>query len=239
MAKIYQFPSSNQIVSSDEEISLDEWVFEHSNADEMRSIFLNMDRALKYIHDHGYCIEVFYPSEIEVLNNEDDYIQFNQLMELPSDFVDRKKYIQEDIFNSSLVQIGMYSNSLKYLTPTFLKENFDSFTQFLPEGDVPYYRGVVQRGASVYFCEYSLEKRNRDLENLAKEVGETSSDKSGGSITPLKEDITNERINSIIYKQLSGKKDAAFIYALVIPSVLLMLLFLCGLFSWIISLIFT
>ena len=74
--------------------------------------------------------------------------------------------IKEDIFNSSLIQVGIYSKSLKYLNPEFLKENFDDFPQFIPQGDVPYYRGVIQRGASVYFCEFALEKRKRDLEDL-------------------------------------------------------------------------
>ena len=52
-------------------VTLSEWVNSHHSEDELRSIFLNMDRTLKYIHDHGYCIEVFYPTEINVLNNED------------------------------------------------------------------------------------------------------------------------------------------------------------------------
>ena len=61
---------------------------------------------------------------------------------------------------------------MKYLNPDFVKENFDEFAQFIPSGDVPYYRGVIQRGASVYFCEFALEKRNRDLADLEKQLGE-------------------------------------------------------------------
>ena len=106
-----------------ESMSLTEWVVSHPSEEDRRSAFLNLDRALKYIHNHGYCIQVFHPSEIEVLNNDDQYIQFLHLMELSQDPVTRKKMIKEDIFNSSLVQIGIYSNSLKYLQPEFLKEN--------------------------------------------------------------------------------------------------------------------
>ncbi len=123
-----------------ESMSLTEWVVSHPSEDDRRAVFLNLDRALKYIHDHGYCIQIFHPSEIEVLNNDDQYIQFLHLMELSHDSITRKKMIKEDIFNSSLVQIGIYSNSLKYLQPDFLKENFDSFAQFIPSSDVPYYR---------------------------------------------------------------------------------------------------
>ena len=76
--------------------------------DEMRSVFLNMDRALKYIHEHDYCIEIFHPSYIDVLNNSDDYIQFNQLLKMPLDNNISRKIIQEDIFRSSFIQIGIY-----------------------------------------------------------------------------------------------------------------------------------
>lgn len=141
-----------------ESISLAEWLSNHPSEEEIRTVFLNMDRALKYIHDHGYCIEVFYPTEIQILGNEIDHIQFKKLLELSKDIDRRRQMIKEDIFNSSLVQIGIYSNSLKYLKPEFVKENFDSFAQFIPSGDVPYYRGVIQRGAAVYFCEFADRK---------------------------------------------------------------------------------
>ena len=68
-----------------ESVTLLEWVNKHHSDEEMRSVFLNMDRALKYIHDHGYCIDVFYPTEINVLNDDDKYIQFKKLVELSKD----------------------------------------------------------------------------------------------------------------------------------------------------------
>ena len=50
-------------------VSLDEWLYFHTSEDERREIFLNMDKALKYIHEHGYCIGVFYPTEIQILGD--------------------------------------------------------------------------------------------------------------------------------------------------------------------------
>ena len=216
-----------------ESVTLEQWVKDHYSEEELRSIFLNMDRALKYIHDHGYCIEVFYPTYIKVLNGDDNYIQFNKLIELSSDPSIRREMVKEDIFNSSLIQIGMYSKSLKYLTPEFLKENFDNFAQFLPDGDIPYYRGVIQRGASVYLCEFAVEKRNRDLQELEKELGE---DKEKTLVKyPKEEDITNKKVNDVIYRQINGMKDAAFINLLLIPTIILGILLILGVVSWIIS----
>jgi len=218
-----------------ESMSLTEWVVTHPSEEERRAVFLNLDRALKYIHDHGYCIQIFHPSEIEVLNNDNQFIQFLHLMELSSDPVTRKQMIKEDIFNSSLIQIGIYSRSLKYLQPDFLRENFDSFVEFLPQEDVPYYRGVIQRGAGVYFCEYVLEKRNRDLEELEKELGEMT-DEAEKKLVKSDINITNDEVNDIIYKQINGLRDSAFINWLLLPTVILGMLVLFGILSWVSSL---
>ena len=158
-------------------------------------------------------------------------------MELSNDSLLRKKMIQEDIFHSSLIQIAYYlrMSDLNQLNPDFLRENFDEVVQFLPSDDSPYYRGVIQRGASVYFCEYALEKRNRDLEDLEKQIGEESANEK----VYFKDNIsiTNDSVNDIIYKQINGIKDRAFIHSLLIPSIVLGMLLVFGVISWIFSLI--
>ncbi len=224
-----------------ESISLAEWLSNHPSEEEIRTVFLNMDRALKYIHDHGYCIEVFYPTEIQILGNEIDHIQFKKLLELSKDIDRRRQMIKEDIFNSSLVQIGIYSNSLKYLKPEFVKENFDSFQQFIPSGDVPYYRGVIQRGAAVYFCEFAIEKSNRDLQDLERQLGEGGGDgkaliKSSGKNIGI-EAITNDKINDSIYSQINGLKDSAFINILILPTLVLLGLLVLSIVVWVFSIV--
>ena len=151
------------------------------------------------------------------------------------------KMINEDIFNSSIIQICYYLHiPLSQLNIEFLKENFDSFAQFLPSENVPYYRGVIQRGASVYLCEYDVERRNRDLINLENELGENASkDKS-----LVKENnrldlsnFNNNRINDTIYKQISGIRDAAFINYLLVPTICMFTLLLMCMIGWVLSLI--
>ena len=226
-----------------ESVSMNEWLSQHHSEDDLRSLFLNMDIALKYIHDHGYCIEVFWPTEIKILNNDIKEIQFNKLVELSSDFGLRKEMIKEDIFRSSFIQIGIYTNTLNTLKPDFLKENFDSFSQFIPAGDIPYYRGVVQRGASVYFCEYAMEKRNRDLEDLeaqlAAEGGEANDKslvKSSGNIAGVGS-INNDSINDKIYRQINGMSEVAFVNILIIPTIILCMLLIFTLLTWLFSIV--
>lgn len=216
--------SLNSNNNSVESVTLQEWVSTHHSEDEMRSIFLNMDRALKYIHEHGYCIDVFYPTEINVLNNNDNYVQFKKLVELSREYDIAKEMIKEDIFRSSLIQIGMYSNSLNHINPNFVKENFDSFAQFIPQDDVPYYRGVIQRGASVYYCEYSVERRKKDLEDLERQLGEVNeADKKVIETTPSNAEMTNKKVNDMIYRQINGIGEAAFTNITLIPIVILMI----------------
>ena len=47
--------------------------------------------------------------------------------------------------------------------------NFDEFSKFVPEGQGPYYRGVIQRNAPVYLNEFLEEKAKRELEKFTKE----------------------------------------------------------------------
>ena len=88
--------------------SLSEWISMHPAETDMQKVFLNMDIALKYIHDHDYCIADFSPSSIFVLKNNPKCIQFVELYQLPVDPIKSKEMIKEDIFMSSLLQICFY-----------------------------------------------------------------------------------------------------------------------------------
>ena len=218
-----------------EAVSLDSWIKSFRDEEEMREIFLNMDRAMKYLHDRGYCIKSFDPRNILILNNSVDQIKLD-ILPLPDDYAVKKQYIKEDIYNSSFIQIGLYAKCLSFLNKDFLKTNFDRFCEFLPEGDIPYYRGVIDRGASVYFCEYAMEKANRDLATLEKELAEEGS----GLIVPKPKssmgDVNvNARINDGIYKQLGSKREAAFVTLLLFPTALLVVGVVIALISLIIS----
>ena len=218
-----------------ESTSLDSWIKSFRDEEEMREIFLNMDRAMKYLHDRGYCVKSFDPRNIYILNNSLNQIKLD-IIPLPEDYAIRKQYIKEDIYNSSFIQIGLYSKCLPFLNKDFLKSNFDKFREFLPEGDVPYYRGVIDRGASVYFCEYAMEKANRDLANLEKELAEEGMGLGVPKPQNAMGDVNvNTRINDGIYKQLSGKREAAFVSLLLFPTALLVVGVIIALISLIIS----
>ena len=226
-----------------ESIPLDLWIMNHPKEEDIRTVFINMDIALKYIHEHGYCIEVFYPSEIEILNNELDHIQFKKLIELSRDPAIKQQMIKEDLFNSALMQIGLYFYSdglglsintiLHNLKPEILKENFDAYSQVIPEGDTPYYRGIILRGATVYLCEFVQEKNNRELQELEKQLA--PDDQKNFEPVQIKKVPSNNKVNDNIYRQINGLRDAAFISVLTIPTVIIIVMIIIMIFSWVIS----
>ena len=223
--------NNNLAVKSDEEDTLAEWIVQHPTQEEMQEVFLNMDRALKYLHEHNYCVKVFYPSVISVLDNKPDHIWFKELMEMPNEEYEKKEIIREDIFSSAFIQIGIYSKTLKHLTPDFLRNNFDEFTIYLPSDDVSYYRGIIQRGASIYYSEYAEEKSKRQLKELESQIDEGGNDKGKSmqlssnhniGISP----ISNDSINDKIYRQLNKMDDSAFISSVLSITLLLATIFL-------------
>ncbi|MBQ6323822.1 MAG: hypothetical protein IJI22_03215 [Bacilli bacterium] len=219
---------SNDLNKKINSVSLSDWLSEFHSEDELRELFLNMDKALKYIHEHGYCIEVFHPNYIQILNDRTDCIQFQKLVELSPDYSVKSDMIKQDIFNSAFIQIGIYTKTLKYLNVDFLRENFDSFAQFIPSSDVSYYRGVVQRGAAVYLSEFAEEKANRDLMDLEKQLDEggNSTNKTlvKASDKRIDVDSVNSKINDQIYKQINGMNEAAFVNSLLIPAIVISVL---------------
>jgi hypothetical protein len=201
----------------DNKSTLLEYVIEHPSTEDMREVFLYMDVALKYIHDHNYCIEVFHPSKIYIIDDKPNYVEFSSIMELPKDSLKSQAYIQKDIFNSSFLQIALYTRIGDYLKPNFLIDHFDEVAMFLPEGDVPYYRGVIQRNANVYLSEYVAEKTNRDLRQLGQELDDKSiTDEYSDEV----EVLSNDKVNDKIYKQINA--DKAFISFVLIPVILLL-----------------
>lgn len=214
-------------------ITLREWLDKYHLPEELQAFFVNMDVAMKYIHEQGYYIESFALDSIEVLNDSIKQIRFDYLQEMPPDFIKQKELVKNNIFLSAVLQIGVYANCLQYFrteTMQFLKENFEQFAIFLPEEDVPYYKGIIERGASVYLSSYVGERKKRDLANLDKQISEDNGSSNGRTLLKSNmpsytaEDLvpSNEKENELIYASLS-KKDAAFIKALVYPILILLL----------------
>lgn len=194
--------------------------------EELREVFLNEDKAMRYLHENGFFIESFDPRDIDLVDGSTNCIRFNKFTKIQNSY-EKDSITNSDIFISACLQIGLYTHTLANLNDEYLKKNYDEFSKYLPSGDVPYYRGVIERGASVYLCDYAIEKRDRDLRDLQKELGEES---NVNEIVPVKDEtLINKDINDLIYADLIAKKktkgisDFAFVHFLVLPTIILSL----------------
>ena len=203
--------------------TLQEWFKDSHSEEEKRELFLYLDFAMKYVHDRGYCVLTFNPSEIEILNNSIKQVKFNTLLKMPEDDIAYQNRLKdEDIFNSAAVQVLLYSKFPLNTKTDFLKEHFDDFVTFLPESDSRYYRGVIQDGASVYFTEFELERVRREEEQLEKELSNLPNqniDDEKKKKQALVKMFTNDKINNTIYKKINVVQESAFINVLLYPTV--------------------
>ena len=221
-------------VHPDKVMTLLEWLQKYHMQEDLQNLFVNMDIAMKYIHDQGFYIESFALDRIKLLNDSIRLIRFENLAPFPNDITQQKELVRNNIFLSAVLQIGVYANCIQYFntdTMQFLKENFNQFSMFLPQEDVPYYKGVIERGASVYYSAFVGERKKRELKELDKQLSGVDGGvnsrgkvlvKSNGLAELSAEDLIphNEKENGVIYKDLS-KKEAAFARALIYPIMIL------------------
>ena len=235
------FRSGDSPLNSQQEtfkMSLKEWFYGSHSTDEYRNLFVNMSFAMKYLHDNGYYVKSFFKlDKINLLNGSIQQIKFEDLGRFSSDihnpsvddYSKKREIIKSNILLSSILQIYAYTgllDQLPYFNDSvlqFLKNNLNEYAIFLPEGDIPYYRGVIERGASVYFHAYVEEKMKRDVGNLEKEVGASSTGNGKGMVSSNGKNLlpNNEVINRSIYN-FPGNNDA-FVRALIYPIIILLI----------------
>ena len=206
-------------------ISLSQWYQEGHTEEEIREAFLYLDSAMKYIHDRGYCVKSFHPDKIDILNGSTHQIKFDTILQMPNrtreDAITQDKLKREDVLFSSLLQVGLYSSCLPYLTPEVAKDYFDDLASSLPETDSPYYRGIIERGAFVYFTDFEKERLRREREKMTKEMeqefgkGKNLPNLNTTNSNELNSMFSNEKINSKIYRQIN--REAAFLRFSIYP----------------------
>lgn len=202
--------------------------------EQYKKLFYNMSTTMKYIHESDYYIRSFNLSEIEIKNVETlTPIQFNKLEKLEED---NQEEINKNIYILALLMVGVYSNTLDNFNAQFVKDNFNEFELFLPEDDVSYLRGVIQRNSPVYYCDYVVARNQRELEKLEHEVG--GMDTTVGGITKSKSTaigraMADRETEKLYSGLLSSDKQAAFTSFLILPLTMILL----GIIFSIISLI--
>lgn len=160
--------------------SVKEWLKYDGHDEELPKLFYNMSATLKYIHSNDYYIRDFNISDINI-NNEETLspIEYKNIEKMET--IEDKEKIPENIHTLALLQLAAYSKTLAYFNPTFAEQNFQEFELFIPEEDIPYLRGAIQRRSPVYYCDFVNARNQREIERLEKETGGVDSSIGGMS----------------------------------------------------------
>ena len=141
----------------------------------IQDMLLSLDKKMKMYHDNNYIITNFDINRTTIYEKVDE--KGNLIFD--ADFseyapIDQSRFTTTDnIFYLSCLAIGIYNNCLSYINPAqpkFLKENFNLFAENMPTDVVPYYRGIIERGFSVYLNEFVESKTQQEIAKMQQEA---------------------------------------------------------------------
>lgn len=225
---------------NENEKTLKEWQEDYHDISEYQKLFYVMDKTMKNVHQYQYYITNFNPSVITVGTdkNNQEYVVY-QSMDKISDADDVDDIIKKNIYNDAFLQVGLYSETLDYLTPQFLKDNFDRFTLFLPEKDVPYYRRVLLQHASFYYSDFKSmqnEQMAQQLESSLENDASSKGQSNGGNAPSLGTTKQKSTMAGRLFSADDDNKMAAFAQYYVLPFIVIALSLLIPLTAWLIAL---
>lgn len=148
------------------------------DVDEIKKVFLSLDKKMHLYHENSYGIDSFRLQDIYVYSMVDDKgntlydVDFSKYFEIDNP-LERDEVFKKNIFYAACLAVGTYNNCLSYIDPDkpqFLKDNFNLFAENMPSDVVPYYRGVIERGANVYLEMFDKAKTKREIEAMQREA---------------------------------------------------------------------
>ena len=212
-------------------MTLIEWLKSIRSEEEKRELLLNLDIALKYLNDRGMMVTSFNPNDIEIIDNNIKEIMFTKVDRMNRSVDD---VVRRNIYDEAKLALSVYLNYFDGFNDDFLKNNYDEFVFAIPPDDVNYYKGIIVRGSSVYFSEFDLEKRKRDLSKLEEEVKDnTDYDESNGMLDMMT--INNDSINNKLYSKIF--REGAYANTNIVPIVIVVLGFIICLTSLVLYLL--
>ena len=141
----------------------------------INDMLLAMDKKMKMYHEHNYVITSFDINKTYIYEAKDS----NGNLIFDADYseyapIGKSSFTPKDnVFYLSCLAVGIYNNCLSYINPAepkFLKENFNLFAENMPQEVVPYYRGIIERGFSVYLNEFNDSKNEQEIAKMQEEA---------------------------------------------------------------------
>lgn len=186
-------------------------------------MLLAMDKKMKMYHDNNYVITNFDINKTIIYETYDengnlifdaDYPEYAPIG--PDTFTPK-----DNVFYLACLAVGIYNNCLSYINPAhpnFLKENFNLFAENMPTEVVPYYRGIIERGFSVYLNEFIDSKNQQEIAKMQEEAKKMAEEEAEKKKKENQKAAPRSKNNDIW-----GTSDAAFSSIAFFPIVFLLL----------------
>ena len=186
-------------------------------------MLLAMDKKMKMYHDNNYVITNFDINKTIIYEAYDengnlifdaDYSEYAPIG--PDTFTPT-----QNVFYLACLAVGIYNNCLSYINPAqpkFLKENFNLFAENMPTEVVPYYRGIIERGFSVYLNEFIDSKNQQEIAKMQEEAKKMAEEEAEKERKKNQQAAPRSKNNDIW-----GTSDAAFSSIAFFPIVFLLL----------------
>lgn len=219
-------------------VTLKDWLRESHTTEEYQALFMVMDMTMHYIHNKGYGVltqrgKEGYPeldtSKVQIIPGEHPRVMF-----LDIDIVDptyQRQLVHDNIYSNAYTAVKAYAGFTEALNHTFLKNNFKEFELFLPEDDVPYYRGIIERDSTVYYQEYVQKRLERQIQKEGGAMAGTSISNSLSKSTEVGRQIASQ------YSNLDNSNMAAFVHLYIFPAIIILLSMLIPIIAWVFALL--
>ncbi len=206
--------------SNHEGYTLKEWLLRHninkdSDISDFKNLFNRMDFSMKKLHQSGKYVTSFHIEDIVIFGEGVYYAKTSKL------YLDDQDYmIHRNIVYLSCLAIGIYGDCLGYIHPDYMsniRDNFSSFSMFIPEDVVPYYKGIIERDSNVYLSDYVKSKIESDIERDRNilDQGNSSSNHKG---------ISTYSKSTFVGRLLADDSNkAAFIQLVLFPVIIFLL----------------
>lgn len=187
---------------------------------ELQKLFLSMDKKMHLYHANNYIITSFRLQDILVYSMMDSNgntlydVNFNKYSYVEEN---NDEMIEKNIFYAACLAVGTYNNCLSYIDPDhpdFLKGNFNLFAENMPSDVVPYYRGIIERGAAVYLESFDRAKKQRDIETMRREAEASKEAENKITMSPAKASKKNDKW---------GTSESAFVGISLFPFIIVLL----------------
>ena len=216
--------------------TLDSWLMRPHTTDEYQQLLIQLDKRIKNIHDNGYIISHFHPTNIEtdaddstgsgrrLVFDDRTLIRFkttnqNELL----GFEEAKK---QNIYSAAVIALNAYTSYNEW-NLNFVRENFNNGISILfPEDVVGYYNIVLTRGSNIYLNQFIKAKNEKEIFSLQTEVKTESSNARGHSKRKSNGKSLLSEENNAMYTNMNEQVNtsAAFMRLYFFPVLILTIL---------------